>query len=95
MSIFEEYQTTEISELFNVEVTKQALEQISEDRLTPQEQAILNFIVDNPNEQYIELQKTFNTPDHIVMSLVLEYGTPSDEYEELKELRDELLSKSI
>jgi hypothetical protein len=95
MSVLEDYQIEKIKELFNVEVVEQTLTQIREDKLTPQQRAVLRFIVNNPEEQYIELQKTFTMPDPLVISLVIDYGTPSDEYEELKQLHDELLSKEI
>lgn len=95
MTVLEDYQLTEMGELFNVEVTKQTLEKLDDDSFTPQEKAVLNFIVNNPEEHFIELQNTFSMPDPLVINLVLEYGTPSEEYEELKELHDELLSKEI
>lgn len=88
MSIFEDYQTKQLNELFNVEVLAESLETV--DSLTPQQEAVLQFIVDNPEEQFIELQNTFTMPDHLVANLVLEYGTPSDEYEEMQELKQEM-----
>lgn len=88
MSVFEEYQLTEMGELFNVEVLEQSINSL--DTLTPQERAVLQFIVDNPDEHFIELQKTFSMPDKLVISLVLDYGTPSDEYDEMKELEKQV-----
>lgn len=88
MSHLEDYQITELGELFNPDLIEETLQQV--DSPTPQQEAVLRFIVENPEEQYIELQNTFKMPDHLVVGLVLEYGTPSEEYEEMRELKQKV-----
>lgn len=95
MSPFEEHKTKNLGELFYPDVIDQTLDQLDGDRITPQQEAILKFIRDNPDENYLELSKTFQMPDPQVINIVIEYGTPSEHYEEMKTLRDELLAKEI
>lgn len=88
MSNFENYQTTELRELFNPEVIERTLENVNS--LTPTQEAILQFIVNNPDEEFIKLQNTFKKPDPLIAKLVLEYGTPSDELQEIRDLRQKM-----
>lgn len=88
MSHLDDYQVTELGELFNPDLIEETLEQV--DSATPQQEAVLQFIVDNPNEQFIELQNTFKMPDHLVVALVIEYGTPSEEYDEMRDLKQKV-----
>lgn len=88
MSVFDDYQIAELGELFNVEVIEQSIESV--DSITPQQEAVLQFIVDNPDEQFIELQNTFTMPDHLIVDMVLTYGATSDEYEDLRELKQKM-----
>lgn len=89
MSVLSEYQSTPMEELFPVDTIEDTLETdfVS---VTPQQEAVLRFIVENQDEHYIELQNTFKMPDSLVMNLVIEYGTPSDQMSEMKELRDKM-----
>lgn len=88
MSHFEEYQTTKLGELFDPELIEETLEQVNS--ATPQQEAVLRFIVDNPDEQFIQLQNTFKMQDHLVVGLVIEYGTATEDYEEMKELQQKM-----
>ena len=88
MSHFEDYQLETLGDLFNVPVLEQSLDQV--DSLTPQQEAVLRFIVDNPDEQFLQLQNTFSMPDHLVADLVLDYGTPSDEYDDIRALKQQM-----
>lgn len=88
MSHLKEYQVTTLGELFRPDLIADTLEQV--DSTTPQQEAVLQFIVDNPDEQFITLQNTFSMPSHLVVSLVIEYGTPSEEYEEMIALKEEI-----
>jgi len=85
MSHLEDYQISEIKELFNCELIDNVIDDY--DNLTEQEYAVLRFIADNPDSQYITLQNTFSMPDFLVVSLVMQYGSTSKEQQELKELK--------
>ncbi len=88
MSHFEDYQITKIKELFNCKLINEVIDDY--DNLTAQEYAVLRFIADNPNSQYIQLQNTFKMEDFLVVSLVMNYGSTSDEYTKLKELQKKM-----
>lgn len=88
MTHLEDYQTTKINNLFNCELIGQKLD--TYDNITAQQKAVLQFITDNPDEQYIELQNTFRMEDVLVVSLVIHYGATSEEYDELRELREKM-----
>jgi len=88
MSPFEDYQITKIKELFNCKLINEVIDDY--DNLTAQEYAVLRFIADNPNSQYIQLQNTFKMEDFLVVSLVMNYGSTSDEYTKLKELQKKM-----
>lgn len=85
--MFADYQTTTLEEMFNTELISETIPKVD---LTPQQEAILRFIVENSDEQFIELQNTFKMPDHLVVDLVLDYGATSEEYEELRELKEKM-----
>lgn len=88
MSHLEDYQTTKISDLFNCELIGEKLDTYND--ITAQQKAVLKFIADNPDEQYIELQNTFRMEDVLVVSLVIHYGASSEEYDELRDLREKM-----
>ncbi len=88
MSHFDEYQLKQLGELFNHELIDETLETYT--TLTAQQEAVLQFIAENPDEQFIELQKTFKMPDVLVVNLVEQYGASSDEYNDLRELKSEM-----
>jgi len=86
MSHLEDYQIEKIKNLFNCELIKETID--GYDSLTAQEEAVLRFIANNPDEQYIKLQNTFRMEDFLVVGLVLRYGATSEEYDELRELKE-------
>jgi hypothetical protein len=88
MSHLEDYQVTTLGELFHPDLIENTLEQV--DSTTPQQEAVLQFIVDNPDEQFITLQNTFSMPAHLVVGLVIEYGTPSEDYDEMVTLKQKM-----
>lgn len=87
MTHLDEYQLEKLGDLFNVEVIEGTLD-ADLDSLTAQQESVLRFIVNNPNEEFISLQNTFRMSDTVVISLVREYGTPSEDYEEIRELQE-------
>lgn len=86
MTHLDEYQLEELGDLFNVDVIEGTLD-ADLDALTAQQESVLRFIVNNPTEEFISLQNTFRMSDTVVISLVMEYGTPSEEYDEIRELQ--------
>ena len=88
MSHFADYQITKIKKLFNCELINKVIDDY--DNLTEQEYAVLRFIADNPESQYIQIQNTFKIQDFLVVSLVMQYGSTSDEYKEFKKLKNKM-----
>ena len=88
MTHLEDYQTTKISNLFNCQLISETLD--SYENITAQQRAILKFIADNPEEQYIKLQNTFRMNDKLVVDLVRHYGASSDEYDKLRDLKERI-----
>jgi hypothetical protein len=89
MTHLDDYQLEKLGDLFNVEVIEGTLD-ADLDSLTAQQESVLRFIVNNPNEEFISLQNTFRMSDIVVISLVREYGTPSEDYEEIRELEERI-----
>lgn len=92
MSHLEDYQTTEIQELFNCELIDDVLEEYDNDQITEQQKAVLRFIANNPESQYIKLQNTFRMSDVLVVDLVMNYGAKTKEMNELRDLREKIKS---
>jgi hypothetical protein len=84
----EDYQLEKINNLFNCDLIEDVIDEYS--NLTAQQEAVLRFIAKNPDKQYIQLQNTFKMPDQLVVSLVMQYGSTSDEYSELRELKQKV-----
>lgn len=92
MSHLEDYQTTKLKELFNYELIEETLD--SYDNITAQQKAVLQFIAENPDKQYIKLQNTFRMEDWLVVDLVKQYGASSNEYEKLRKLKKKMKNSS-
>jgi len=78
----------ELGELFNPNLIQDTLDQgVS---VTAKQEAILKFIIDNLDEQFISLLNTFSTKDTIVVRMAKDFGATSDEYDKYDRLQTQL-----
>lgn len=89
--VFETYQVADMADLFEIDVLEETLENDSIcSRLSESEEAVLRFIINNPNTQFVKLENTFRMSSPYVIRLVQEYGTTSKTAEKMEHLLNDV-----